>query len=114
LGVGVSSLPGDACRPIGDAVSDLAREPEYVGAPVEQLHPILVNVGMDVRLELRLDMRQFLREHGLDPQSGEPSPEELQAVIVERLRTYFRSHDYMVDVHVQWINDLDETHHEDL
>ena len=82
------------------------REPAYDVRPVEA-DPILVNVGMDVRLELRLDMRQFLREHGLDPQSGEPSPEELQAVIVERLRQYFRSHDYMVDVQVQWISDLE-------
>jgi hypothetical protein len=88
-------------------MSELEREPVYAAVPVEGLHPILVNVGMDVRLELRLDMRQFLREHGLDPQSGEPSPEELQAVVIEHLRKYFRSHDYTVDVQVQWINDLE-------
>ena len=81
------------------------REPAYGSDPAEETAPILIELGMDLRLHLRLDLRQFLRVHGLDPQSGEPSPDELQAVLIERLRQYLRSQSYMLEADVQWIDD---------
>ena len=73
--------------------------------PVDRPTPILIEIGMDVRVHVRLDMREFLRVHGLDPQSGEPSPDELQAVLIERLRQYLRAQPWMVAADVNWIDD---------
>lgn len=85
------------------------KEPRYTawddGDPVDAMNPILIELGMDVRLYLRLDLRQFLRMHGLDPQSGEPSPDELQVFVIARLKEFLRGQAYIVDADLTWIDD---------
>ena len=86
-------------------MSRARREADYQRNVPDPLNPIFLEMGMDLRVYLRLDLRAFLREHGLDPTSGEPSPDELQAILIERLRQYLRGQAYMVAADVNWIDD---------
>ena len=80
------------------------REPEYHTRPVDA-DPILIDVGMDVRIHLRLDLREFLRRYDLDPQSGEPSPEELQVHVLCCLMQYLKGQPYLIDTDIKFLDD---------
>jgi hypothetical protein len=81
------------------------REPAYGEDPGEPINPILLELGMDLRMYLRIDLRQFLRVNGVDPQSGEPTPEELQAYLIHDLLRFLRGLPYVVDADLRWIDD---------
>jgi len=80
------------------------REPGYGAGPGEPMDPIVVEMGMDLRTYLRLDLRKFLDLYGL-PQSGEPTPEELQVHVLCSLMSYLKSLPYMVDADIRFIDD---------
>lgn len=80
------------------------REPAYGAGPGEQTDPIRMEMGMDVRMYLQLDLRKFLDLYGL-PQSGQPTPEELQVHVMWSLTQYLKSLPYMVTADVNFIDD---------
>jgi len=77
------------------------REPEYAAVQVEP-DLILLDLDMDVRIHLRLDLRKFLARYGIEPQSGEPTPEELQAHVLCCLLQYLRKQAYMVGADIRF------------
>lgn len=81
------------------------REPAYGAGPGEQTDPILVEMGMDVRMYLQLDLRKFLDLYGVDPNAGQPTPEELQVHVLGGLMQYLKSLPYMVTADVNFIDD---------
>jgi len=81
------------------------REPAYGSDPSEQTDPILVDTEMDVRIHLRVDLRKFLSRYGIDPQSGEPTPDELQVHLLCCLMQYLSTLPYMTDADATFIDD---------
>ena len=81
------------------------REPAYGDHPAEHTDPILIELGMDLRMYLRLDLRQFLGANGVDPSSGEPTPDELQAYLINDLVRFLRGLPYVIHAELRWIDD---------
>jgi len=83
---------------------DMKREPRD-DTPIEQTDPIVIPLEMDVRFRLRVDLRKFLQRYGIDPQSGEPTPDELQVHLLCCLVHYLSKLPYMVDADAEFIDD---------
>ena len=81
------------------------REPAYGSDPAEQTDPIFVEIGMDVRIHIRMDLRKFLRGRHVDSESGEPTPEQLQVHFIEGLVLILLGQEYVVDADMRFIDD---------
>ena len=81
------------------------REPDYRASSPIDSDPILIDFSMDLRLYLRIDLRTFLRVHHMDPQSGEPTPEQLQQHFAEGLVQILLGQEYTRDARATWIVD---------
>jgi hypothetical protein len=95
---------GPRDRPLIDTDQDAVERYSGVTLP-ERTDPILRDLELDVRVQLRLDLRRLLVDGHVDPESGEPTSEELLALLHAILERHLRDQPFVVYARVTWLLD---------
>lgn len=66
--------------------------------------PTIRELETDLRVRLRIDVSRLLQDGGVDPATGEPSPEELQAYVLATIERVLQVRPYIVNVRVDWLD----------
>lgn len=65
---------------------------------------MITELETDLRVRLRIDVSRLLQDGGVDPNTGEPSPEELQAYVLATIERVLQARAYVLSVRVEWLD----------
>lgn len=75
------------------------KTPEPVGAA-----PIVTAIETDARIHVRIDVSRLLQEGGIDSESGEPSPAQLEAYVLMNVERFLQEQACILDARVRWLD----------
>ena len=75
------------------------KTPEPFGAD-----PIVVPLETDARITVRIDVSRLLQEGGIDSESGEPSPAQLEAYVLMNVERFLQEQGCILAARVRWLD----------
>ena len=72
--------------------------------PFVRTAPTIRDLETDVRVRLRIDIRRLLEDGHVDSTTGEPTPEELQALVITTIARELQARVYVLAARVDYLD----------